>query len=78
LPDKPVFLTRHARNKVRRWNVEPDDIEATLDHPEYQEPTIENRVNYWRAWRGMWLRVTAKDTPQQIVVISITPRRKVP
>jgi hypothetical protein len=47
VPDKPLFLPRHARNKVRRWRVSIDDIAMTLDHSEYQAPTIKNRVNYW-------------------------------
>jgi hypothetical protein len=51
VPDKPLVLTRHAQKKIRRWKVELEDIEATIDSPEHQAPSEENRVDFWRVRR---------------------------
>jgi hypothetical protein len=75
---KPLYLIRHARNKVRHWRIPFEDIEQAVLRPEATRPSIENRVNYWRRWRNAWLRVTVVEEADRIVVITVTPKEKGP
>jgi len=78
MPDKPLYLIRHARNKARHGRISVEEVADAIDHPDGTTKSIKNRVNYWRRWRQGWLRVTIVEEPERIVVITITPRRKGP
>jgi hypothetical protein len=78
MPEKPLFLTRHARNKRRRWRITNEEIEEALEQPEVSERSGTNRVNYWRRWRDAWLRVTAVEETERTVIITIVPRERGP
>jgi hypothetical protein len=78
LPDKPLYLIRHARNKCRLWRITQDEIAEAIDNPGATEPSILNRVNYWHRRRDTWIRLTTVEEGDRIVVISVTPRRKGP
>ena len=73
MPEKPLWLSRHARNKCRHWSIGIREIEEALDNPEGTMPSIKNRVNYWRRWRNAWLRVTMIEEADRIVIVSATP-----
>jgi hypothetical protein len=78
MPEKPLFLTRHARNKRRRWGITDDEIQEVLELPEASERSGANRVNYWRRWRNAWLCVTAVEEAERMVIITIVPRERGP
>ena len=78
MPDKPLYLIRHARNKARHWEITTEEIADVVDRPDVTHPTGLDRVNYWRPWRDGWLRVTVVHEENRIVVITVTPRRKGP
>ena len=75
---KPLYLIRHARNKVRHWQIPLEDIEQAILDPDATRPSMRNRVNYWRRWRNAWLRVTIVEEPGRIVVITVTAKKKGP
>lgn len=76
MPDKPIFLTHHARNKQRHWKFSLAELEDILDNPDGTAPSVMNRVNYWKRWRNAWLQVTAVDEGDRIVIVTVTPRPK--
>jgi len=75
---KPLYVIRHARNKLRRWQIPFEDIEEAVLHPDATRQSIGNRVNYWRRWRDAWLRVTIVEESGRVVVITVTPKKKAP
>jgi hypothetical protein len=75
---KPLYLIRHARNKIRRWRIPLEDIEQSIMHPDATRPSIGDRVNYWRRLRNAWLRVTTVEEPGRIVVVTVTPKKRGP
>jgi hypothetical protein len=75
---KPLYFIRHARNKVRRWQIPLDDIEQSIMHPDATRQSVGDRVNYWRRWRDAWLRVTILEESDRTVVITVTLRGKGP
>jgi hypothetical protein len=62
-----------------RWHgVTEDLIRQTLDAPDWEEPTVGGRMNRWRRIADRFLRVTYRDEPDRIVVISAVFKRRPP
>jgi hypothetical protein len=54
-----------------RWHrIGEDLVQQTLQAPDWEEPSIANRVNRWKRVGDRFLRVTFKDEPERIVVIT--------
>ncbi len=49
-----------------------------LQAPEWEEPSVTGRVNRWKRVEDRFLRVTCRDEPDQIVVISAVFKRRGP
>jgi len=71
-----VHITRHARNRMRLYEVTEDGVRAALTNP---EQVIAGAFGAQQAWKrgaqGTWLRVTFKDEGTRRVVITVTPKR---
>lgn len=69
-------MTRHARNRMRLYDVAMDDVREALQHPDQVLPgSAEYRHAWRRSSRGGWLRVTFTDEGARRVVITVTPKR---
>ena len=74
-----VYLTRHARNRMRLYEVAEGDVRGALEHPERITPASFQAVHAWkRTATGAWLRVTYTDEGARRVVITVTPRSHPP
>jgi len=71
----PIYLTRHARNRLRFWRLTEDDIRAVLDEPSYRTPSEHGRLNAWKETERGWIRVSFIDEGSRRVVITVTIRR---
>jgi hypothetical protein len=47
-----------------------------LEKPDYTEPSAEGRSNAWKKAGEKFLRVTYKDEPARILVITAVKKRK--
>jgi hypothetical protein len=62
-----------------RWHeIGEELIEQTLEAPDWEEPSVAARVNRWKRIVDRFLRVTRRDEPDRIVVISAVFKRKAP
>ena len=75
---KAVRLTRHARNRMRWHQISEDLIHATLQAPDWEEPSGAGRINRWKRVVDRFLRVTYREEPNRIVVISAVFKRRPP
>jgi hypothetical protein len=75
---KAIRLTRHARNRMRRREIGEDLIQATLEGPDWEERSEAGRINRWKRVADRFLRVTYRDEPNHIVVISAVFKRTPP
>ena len=48
----------------------------TVNHPDYIEPSIKGRKNAYKFIGSRFLRVTFKEEPENILVITVTIRKK--
>src|SRR6266508_2927154 len=75
---KAIRLTRHARNRMRWHQISEGLIHATLQVPDWEEPSVASRINRWKRVADRFLRVTYRDEPEHIVVISAVFKRRPP
>ena len=75
---KAIRLTRHARNRMRWHQIGEDLIHATLQAPDWREASVAGRINRWKRVADRFLRVTFREEPDRIVVISAVFKRKLP
>lgn len=73
-----VILSRHAKNRMRLWELDPTDVLAALAAPDRVTPSRGGRHHAWQYSRARWLRVTYADEGGTRVVITVTVRRHGP
>lgn len=73
-----IYLTRHARNRLRRWQLTEDDARMVLAAPDRVTASVHGRMNAWKQTPAGWLRVTYRDEPGRQVIITVTQRRRGP
>ena len=73
---KPLFFTRHARNRMRKYRITRCDVESVLEDPDLTEPDDDNHLNSTKALPNKIVRVTYVEETGQIVIITVTPRRR--
>jgi hypothetical protein len=68
-------FTRHARNRMRLYDIPEQVVRKTLEHP---EQLTEGSFGCRHAWTftggNQWLRITFKDEGTRRVVITVTPK----
>jgi len=76
--DKPIIMTRHARNRLRRTTLSQDDMVAMVRDPA-RSTRRANRINLWANHDGGWLRIVVVDEADAIVVVTVIwPAREPP
>lgn len=62
-----------------RWHrIDEHLIQRALEAPDWEEPSVEGRINRWKRIGERFLRVTYKEEPERIVVISAVIKRTPP
>ncbi len=75
---KPIRITRHARNRMRWHRISEELVHLTLAAPEWEESSVAGRVNRWKKVEDRFLRVTCRDEPERMMVISAVFKRRGP
>jgi hypothetical protein len=68
-------FSRHALERMRRWRLSPDDVNATVCAPDHVSPPRRGRVHASRRRRGHWLRVTYAEREDRAAIVTVTLRR---
>ncbi len=72
-----LYFTRHARNRMRLYEISQEEVREVLDHSEEVTAGAFGRQHAWkRGVHGRWLRVTFRDEPARRIVITVTPKQK--
>jgi len=72
-----LYFTRHARNRMRLYEISQEEVRAALEHAEEVTAGAFGRQHAWkRGVHGRWLRVTFRDEPARRIVITVTPKQK--
>jgi hypothetical protein len=73
---KPKKLARHAKNRMRMHGITEAEIDLAVENPDFSEPSVEGRINVWKKLGDKFLRVTYKDEPARILVITAVKKKK--
>ena len=65
---KPIKYDRHAKRRMRDRNV--------IEEADFLKQSIKGRMNAFKFINGRYLRVTFKEEPQQMFIITVTIRKK--
>ena len=73
---KTIQYTRHAKNRMRMRNISDVEITAAIGEPDFNESSVDGRVNVWKRSADKFLRVTYKDVADRIVIITAVKKKK--
>ena len=73
---KPLYFTRHARNRMRQYGITRDEVESVLESPDLTETDEGTRINSSKALPDRIVRVTHVEETNRFVIITVTPRRR--
>jgi len=75
---KPIYITRHARNRMRWHGITESLIREALEAPDLELPSSSGRVDAWRFAGDRALRVTYREDVDAIVILSAVFKRRRP
>ena len=61
---------------MKEREVTEEEAEMAINNPDYIEPSIKGRKNAYKFIGNRFLRVTFKGEPENILVITVTIRKK--
>lgn len=74
-----LYLTRHARNRMRLYAIPIEQVQRALTDPDHVIPGSFERRNAWKQLaQDRWLRITFRDEGSRRVVITVTPKGEPP
>jgi len=73
---KPIKYDRHAKRRMRDRHVIEDEVKSAIEDADSLEQGIKGRLNAFKFINGRYLRVTFKEEPEHILVITVTIRKK--
>ncbi|MCL6449542.1 MAG: DUF4258 domain-containing protein [Armatimonadetes bacterium] len=72
-----IYFSRHAKNRMRRFKVESEEVVAAIEAPDILVESHKGRKNAWKKRSGGYLRVTfCTEDSRDIVVVTVTVKRK--
>ena len=73
---KPVRYSKHALRARRFWLVSAAEVLSTMSRPEKTETSPGGTVSATRRQGRRFLRVTYKEEPAHLFVLSVMPRMR--
>lgn len=73
---KSVRYDRHARGRMKERGVTEGEADTAIREPDYTEQSVKGRTNAYKFIGGRFLRVTFKEEAEDILVITVTIRKK--
>ncbi len=73
---KLIKYDRHAKRRMKDRRVIDDEVKSAIENADFLEQSIKGRFNAFKFINGRYLRVTFKEEPDHILVITVTIRKK--
>lgn len=73
---KLIKYDRHAKRRMKDRHVIDDEVKSAIEDADFLEQSIKGCLNAFKFINGRYLRVTFKEEPDHILVITVTIRKK--
>jgi hypothetical protein len=73
---KLIKYDRHAKRRMKDRHVIDDEVKSAIEDADFLEQSIKGSLNAFKFINGRYLRVTFKEEPDHILVITVTIRKK--
>jgi hypothetical protein len=73
---KLIKYDRHAKRHMKDRHVIDDEVKSAIEDADFLEQSIKGSLNAFKFINGRYLRVTFKEEPDHILVITVTIRKK--
>jgi hypothetical protein len=73
---KPIKYDRHAKRRMRDRHVIEDEVKSAIEDADFLKQSIKGRLNAFKFINGRYLRVTFKEEPEHMFIITVTIRKK--
>ena len=71
-----VAYDRHAKRRMQEREVSEEEAEAVMSNPDFSEQSVKGRTNAFKFINGRYLRVTFREESDNVLVITVTIRKK--
>jgi hypothetical protein len=72
--NKAIRFDRHARRRMKWRKISEGEVFEVLQQPDVLENSIRGRVNAYKAVGRRYLKVTFKEFPEDILIISVVDK----
>ncbi|MDN3515840.1 MAG: DUF4258 domain-containing protein [Candidatus Brocadia sp.] len=72
--NKPVRFDRHARRRMKWRKISEEETSLALENPDKVEESIKGRVNTYKSIGRRYIKVTYKEFPEEILIISVVDK----
>ncbi len=73
---KPIKYDRHAKRRMKDRHIIEADVKLAIENADFLKQSIKGRLNAFKFLNGRYLRVTFKEEPDHILVITVTIKKK--
>jgi hypothetical protein len=73
---KQFQYDRHAKRRMKDRKVNQEEVELTIENPDFLKPSIKGRRNAFKFINERYLRVTFKEALDHFFIITVTVRKK--
>lgn len=73
---KPLKFDRHAKRRMKEREVMEEEVELTINAPDFNEQSVRGRTNAFKFINDRFLRVTYREELDHILIITVTMRKK--
>ena len=71
---RTIRFDRHARRRMKWRKISEDEVNLVLNSPEKTEQSIKGRTNVYKAIESRYIKVTYKEFPEGILIISVVDK----
>ncbi len=69
-----VKFDRHAKRRMKWRRISEEEVYLTLENPDNIEKSIRDRKNAYKAIAQRYIKVTFREFPDKILVISVVDK----
>ncbi len=71
---KAIRFDRHAKRRMKWRKISEEEALSVINEPDSNEVSIKGRINLYKKMGQRYLKVTYKEFPEEILIISVVDK----